>query len=318
MIFAISKDDSKEANPLTETSFEDSDIKEVGEGGIEEWILKNPNMLEEKLLVVCNQFSAFENSQKRVDVLAIDKNGKLVVVEIKRTKDAGDADIQALRYAAMVATMTVEELLTQYTNYRKNNGNKTQTPDESRKEIIDFISVELSESFSDKPRIILCSKGFSTEITTTALYLQNEYGMAIKCVEIKPYKTDDGNIFINSKTIIPLKKAEDYMTKIKIKEEAKERESKRKENINFPMLGIEIGEKLTFKDDESITCIVSSYDKVKSGDKEKYGDKEIKISKLADLIREQRGEGVGVSGSLFWKYEGETLFKRRERMEASD
>ena len=75
-------------------------------------------MLGEDLLVVSTEFDRFTNSNDRLDILALDKSGNLVVIELKRDPTAGYADLQALRYAAMVSSMTIEVLIPYYRSYR--------------------------------------------------------------------------------------------------------------------------------------------------------------------------------------------------------
>ena len=50
------------------------------------------------------------DSSRRIDLLAIDSDGTLAVIELKRNEDPGHMDLQALRYAAMVANITFEQL----------------------------------------------------------------------------------------------------------------------------------------------------------------------------------------------------------------
>src|SRR5439155_24310739 len=71
-------------------------------------------VLGEDLLVVSEEFREWEDARRRIDLLALDKAGRLVVIEIKRTEDGGHMDLQAIRYAAMVSSMTFSELATAY------------------------------------------------------------------------------------------------------------------------------------------------------------------------------------------------------------
>jgi len=59
-------------------------------------------------LVVAEEYADFAGSRRRIDLLAVDRSGQLVVVELKRTEDGGHMELQALRYAAMVSTMTFD------------------------------------------------------------------------------------------------------------------------------------------------------------------------------------------------------------------
>src|SRR5215475_10388608 len=76
-------------------------------------------VLAEDLYVLTEEFGDWEESRRRIDLLAIDKNANLVVIELKRTTDGGHMELQALRYAAMVSTLTFDaavEALQQYLN----------------------------------------------------------------------------------------------------------------------------------------------------------------------------------------------------------
>ncbi len=218
MIFSISADLNK-ANKINESSFTGLNIWERQH--IEEWIRTNPEMLGEDLLVVSIEFDRFSNSSDRLDVLALDRSGNLVVVELKRDSAAGYADLQAIRYAAMVSSMTVEVLIPYYIAYRKKYYDETLSEGEAHDQIIEFVESDSFSELSNKPRIILCSEGFSQEITATVLWLR-ESDIDISCVKITPYKLND-DIVIVPKVVIPLEEAKQYLIDIKRKEETKEK-----------------------------------------------------------------------------------------------
>jgi len=218
MIFSISNDLEK-VSKITESSFSGLNIWERQH--IEEWVRTNPEMLGEDLLVVSIEFDRFSNSSDRLDVLALDRLGNLVVVELKRDSAAGYADLQAIRYAAMVSSMTVEVLIPYYISYRKKYYDETLSESEAQNQIVEFVESDSFTELSNKPRIILCSEGFSQEITATVLWLR-ESDIDISCVKITPYKIDDDKIVIVPKVVIPLEEAKQYLIDIKRKEEIKE------------------------------------------------------------------------------------------------
>ncbi len=222
MIFSISSDLNK-VSKITESSFTDLNIWERQH--IEEWVRTNPEMLGEDLLVVSIEFDRFSNSSDRLDVLALDRSGNLVVIELKRDSAAGYADLQAIRYAAMVSSMTVEVLIPYYIAYRKKYYDETLSEGEAHDQIVQFVESDSFTEFSNKPRIILCSEGFSQELTATVLWLR-ESNIDISCVKITPYKVDQ-QVVIVPKVVIPLEEAKQYLIDIKRKEEIKE-QSERK------------------------------------------------------------------------------------------
>jgi hypothetical protein len=187
---------------------------------IEEWVRQSPEILGEELLILAVEFDRFVQSDDRLDILALDRDGNLVVVELKRDLTAGFADLQAIRYAAMVSSMKIDTLLPYYVSYRKKAYGEQISLTDARDQIIDFVESDTFSDFSTKPRIILCSEGFSYEITTTVLWLRASQ-IDISCVTITPYKVGE-SIVIVPKVIIPLAEAKQYL--IEIQEKTVERE----------------------------------------------------------------------------------------------
>ncbi len=217
MIFAIgsSLDRAEKISPRTLIELNIWERKHV-----EEWIRVNPEMLGEDLLILTVEFDRFVQSSDRLDLLALDRSGNLVVIELKRDSAAGYADLQAIRYAAMVSSMTVDKLLPYYVAYRKKHFGEQLSEVNARSQIVEFVGSESFVEFSTKPRIILCSEGFSQEITTTILWLRSSQ-IDISCVKITPYKMGD-QIIIVPKIVLPLEEAKQYTIDIKIKEEERE------------------------------------------------------------------------------------------------
>ncbi len=60
------------------------------------------------LYVLTEEFGDWEDSRRRIDLLAIDKEANLVVIELKRSNDGGHMELQAIRYASMVSAMTFD------------------------------------------------------------------------------------------------------------------------------------------------------------------------------------------------------------------
>lgn len=217
MIFSIS-DGFEQAKKIVENSFTSLSIWERTH--IEEWVRSHPEILGEDLLIVSVEFDRFSNSNGRLDLLAIDREGNLVVVELKRDLAAGYADLQAIRYAAMVSSMTIDKLLPYYIHYRRKYDDEVLSDIDARAEIVEFVESDSFNELSTKPRIILCSEGFSQELTTTVLWLRDS-DIDISCVSITPYKVED-KVIVVPKVIIPLEEAKQYLIDIKRKEEERE------------------------------------------------------------------------------------------------
>ncbi len=165
-------------------------------------------------------FGDWDESRRRIDLLAIDRDANLVVVELKRTEDGGHMELQALRYAAMVSAMEFEEVVAVYERYLRREGNYET---DARLSILEFLGWEDSTDgpFGQVVRIILASSNFSKELTTAVIWL-NDQGLNISCYRLIPHDDTNGRVLLDVHQIIPLPEAADYQIKVR-KKEQKER-----------------------------------------------------------------------------------------------
>jgi hypothetical protein len=77
---------------------------------LEKHIAEHPALMGEALLILGRQLAEFQEDKDRLDILAIDKDGELVLIELKVTEDFRVTDLQALAYAGAYATRETEEL----------------------------------------------------------------------------------------------------------------------------------------------------------------------------------------------------------------
>lgn len=178
-------------------------------------------------LVISEEFSEWTGSLRRIDLLAVDKAGNLVVIELKRTETGEHMELQALRYAAMVSTLTFSRAVEIYQKYL-NSINAELNAEEN---LLEFLGWEESQEdeFALNVRIILVSSDFSKELTTSVMWL-NERDIDIQCVRFTPYKYQN-QILIDVQQIIPLPEAESYQ--IKIKQQTEERREARKSSKDY-------------------------------------------------------------------------------------
>ncbi len=180
------------------------------------------------LMVLAEEFGEWEDCKRRIDLLCIDKKGALVVVEIKRTEDGGHMELQAVRYAAMVSGMTVEQAV--HAHAKMIGG--VNAEEMARKNIVEFLAADAIEEvdFDSNVRIILVAADFSQEITTSVLWL-NKYDINITCIRLKPYKINN-RVFVDLTQVIPLPEAEDYEVKLRAQaQEARKAQSLREETL---------------------------------------------------------------------------------------
>ncbi|MCC4788761.1 hypothetical protein AB6E39_12830 [Vibrio splendidus] len=164
-------------------------------------------------LVISEEFSDWEDSRRRIDLLAIDRNANLVVIELKRDDVGAHMELQALRYAAMISTMTFEKACDYFEQYIEKEGLDIV----ARQEILDFVDLDEGslDDFGNDVRIVLASADFGKELTTSVLWLRDK-GIDISCVRLAPYRYKD-DVLINAEQIIPVPEVEEYQVRFREK-----------------------------------------------------------------------------------------------------
>jgi hypothetical protein len=128
-------------------------------------------------------------------------------------------DLQAIRYASMVSTLTFIRAVEIFSKYLLTIESELNAEDELSSFIGDNI-----ENFASDVRIILVSSDFSKELTTSVMWL-NERDLDIRCYRLIPHKLNN-EILIDVQQIIPLPEAESYQ--VKVREQKEERREARK------------------------------------------------------------------------------------------
>lgn len=217
-MYLLNNNDIKE---IEETTFASIDIREKD---LEEILRKNINMIcdpdDESMLIIGQQVA--NEKRARSDLTAIDSDGNIVVIEIKR--DLNDlkhrkepVEIQAIRYAASSATINsidtlVEEIFQPYVENHLDefscdpyeSMNSCQIARRAVREFMESNEID-PENFNRKQRIILIASEFDDQTLSAAVWM-NSNKINISCYEIKPYRTTGENIILDLKKILPLAK----------------------------------------------------------------------------------------------------------------
>ncbi len=166
------------------------------------------------LLVIAEEFGSWADSRRRIDLLAIDRAANLVVIELKRDEDGGHMELQALRYAAMISTMTFAHVVEAFSHFLEQRGEDASSAEQRLLGFLDWDEAR-EDQFGQDVRIVLVAADFSREITTTVLFL-NDRGLDIRCVRLKPY-SNAGQILLDIQQIIPLPEASEYTVSLRQK-----------------------------------------------------------------------------------------------------
>ncbi len=205
-----------------------SDLKFREREHLQEWLENTPTAFgeDDELLFIQKEFDGFDDTRERLDLLAIDKQGNLVIIENKLDDSGRDATWQVLKYASYCSSLTKPQIKEIYQSYLDKKGYS----ENAESNILDFLQTEdFKETQLNKTqRIILVSGNYRKEVTSTVLWLLQKYNLKIQCFKVTPYSFKE-DVFLNIEQIIPIHEAEEYT--IKMAEKAQEEQSVQEEQV---------------------------------------------------------------------------------------
>lgn len=222
---------------LEDTTFESEGIRERHD--LQRILRDHVEVISPDTMVIAEEFSDWEDSNRRIDLLGLDHDANLVVIELKRTETGGHMELQAIRYAAMVSTMTFQQVVDAHERYVRRSGKEDLDAEEL---ILNFLGWQQPdvEKFADDVRIVLVSAEFSKEITSSVIWL-NGRGLDVRCVRIKPYKFE-GQVLVDVQRVLPLPEVEEFQTRIR--EKSEERRVARQTDRDYTRYDLTIGPKV--------------------------------------------------------------------------
>ena len=207
--------DSRESEKIAEVDFARLGFQERRD--IQEWVAANPGILGEDLLIIGKEFSGFDRTDARLDLLAVDADGKLVVIELKRDDSGADAHWQAIKYASYLLRASAGEIVRMLADYQG------VSEEDATERMLQHLNADDLNALNNDQRIILASHRFAPEVTSAALWLNEKTSGEdlLTCVQLTPYRDGaSGSLFVQANTIIPVPGIDDYVIGIGDRQDA--------------------------------------------------------------------------------------------------
>lgn len=154
------------------------------ERDLEDWIEEDISIVSPNLLLIGRQVTT--DFGGAIDLLAVDRMGDTVIIELKKDRTPRDVVAQVLDYAAWVNSLNpdmIREIAENYLN---------RDLDKAFQEKFDFIPNELNRS--QKMLIVAIRADDSTE--RIVKYLSETYGVNINVVNFEFFNDEAGNQFL--------------------------------------------------------------------------------------------------------------------------
>ena len=160
---------------------------------LEQWIKSHPDVLGEDLLIIGEQV---QTKSGPLDLLAVDKSGAVVIIELKRDLIPRQALAQAIDYASRVASWDIDELGKKCQAYIK--GQSLESYINERFESVD--------SVNQTQRILLVGTFIEESLQLMIEWLSEN--ISINAVILKYIKTKSGDELVARTMIVPKEREE--------------------------------------------------------------------------------------------------------------
>src|SRR5690554_1081311 len=204
---------------------------------LQEWLANHPQALTQddgdELLIIQKEFDGFDDTRERLDLLAIDKQGNLVIIENKLDDSGRDVVWQALKYASYCASLKNQQVVEIFQRYLNQKAQQEGgEPADAEKVLLDFLQADDLESLqlntSKSQRLILVAANYRKEVTSTVLWL-SQFGVTCQCFKVTPYQSGE-ELFLSVEQIIPTPEASDFMISMMAKDAEEKSASKEEKN----------------------------------------------------------------------------------------
>jgi hypothetical protein len=178
----------------------------VMESQLEAWLIEYPELAGEPLLVLGSQLAEFAEDKDRLDVLAVDETGELVLIELKVDESFRVTDLQALAYAGAYASIPTTHLAAVLRSHLQKHGAPDASAELAKEQIAKFVGVDAFDEWqpSRRVRIKLLAPGFPKRVLKTVKWLGDVYAMPIEAIALKLFEDAAGTRHLTVERVLPI------------------------------------------------------------------------------------------------------------------
>jgi len=213
----------------------------VTEAQLESWVVESPELIGEPLLILGRQLAEFAEDQDRLDVLAVDQDGELVLIELKVSENFRVTDLQALAYAGAYASREPSELAqTLQRTLMKQTGTELSLED-AKNRISEFLELDDFDAWqpSQHVRIKLVAPLFPRRVLKTVKWLGDVYSMPIEAIAVRLFNQGDGRYSLTFERLLPLPEDGEFDMTVRRREERKRTDNITRRPALVPLLAHE-------------------------------------------------------------------------------
>jgi hypothetical protein len=176
------------------------------ESRLEKALVADFGILDTELLVIGKQVSTAFG--KVIDILAIDREGALTIIELKRDKTPREVVAQVLDYASWVQTLGYDEIVGIFKNFEP--GKRFEEVFEER------FGSSVPEELNEEHRLLVVAEDLDSATERIVKYLSEGYGVPLNVAFFK-YFRDNGAEYLTRTWLIEPSEAEANASKASTK-----------------------------------------------------------------------------------------------------
>ena len=199
-IFKLKQEDNNIENavliPAKKTSLE-------LERHLECWLENSPwAIAQEPILIISRQESAFQEEIQRIcpDLLGIDKDGNLVIIELKKGRTPREVIAQLLEYAVWANDLSDDKIYDIASSYFRSMDIEKNL----EQLIIETFETEEIPNLNQRLRLFIAAEEISPSVAKVCRFLRQVHGVDVNCIQFNIFQTESGEVLVNSEAFVGL------------------------------------------------------------------------------------------------------------------
>lgn len=150
---------------------------------LEDWISKDSSLLGMELLMIGRQVTT--DFGGRIDLLAIDRQGDITIIELKRDRTPRDIVAQVLDYASWIRRLSYKDLDSIASAYIKKDLSSA---------FVEFFDEAIPENINVNHKMLIVASEFDDSSQRIVEYLAEEYQVNINAIFFSIFTDDQGKL----------------------------------------------------------------------------------------------------------------------------
>lgn len=170
---------------------------------LESWLENSPwAVAQEPLLIIGRQISAFQEEYGTIfpDLFGIDKEGNLVIIELKKGRTPREVIAQLLEYAAWANDLSDEKIHEIATSYFK----IINTEKEIKELFLETFETDEIPSLNQRLRLFVAAEEISPPVAKVCRFLRQVHGVDVNCIQFSIFQTESGEVLVSSEAFVGL------------------------------------------------------------------------------------------------------------------